>query len=149
MLKLFLGIVLLIAAVLNIYGGIKVTEQYIFGFSLSVLFMSLASYFEDPLKDIQNKKSFSTIFKYIFIFLSTLSFVLVPLAYSTGIMQTLSKSIDSVTFLLIGIAFSFLTLFSSTRTSNQLKKIIELEKQKSSNEKAEEILKRIEIIKNK
>ncbi|MDP4095778.1 hypothetical protein OIN60_03100 [Paenibacillus sp. P96] len=147
MINLFLGVVLLLAAILNIFGVVEITKPYVFGFSLSVLFMSLVSYSEDPINEVQNKQSFSTVLKNIFLFCSILSFVLVPLTYNTKLVQEIINSIDDVTFLLLGIAISFLTLFSSKRTSYQLKKLIEMEKQNASNEKIKEILNRIENIK--
>lgn len=149
MINLFLGIVLLIAAMLNIAGVVEITKPYVFGFSLSVLFMSLVGYCEDPINELQNKRSLSTILKNFFLFCSILSFVLVPLTYNTKLVQKIIDSIDDVTFLLLGIAFSFLTFFSGNRTSHQLKKLIELEKQSASNEKIREIMNKIDNIKRK
>lgn len=111
--------------------------------------MSLVSYCDDPLNEMNNKRSIGTFLKYFFLFCSILSFVLVPLTYNTKLVQKIIDSIDDVTFLLFGIAFSFLTLFSGNRTSNQLKKLLELEKQNASNEKIKEILNRIENIDKK
>jgi len=149
LINLFLGVVLLLGALLNIYGVVEITKPYVFGFSLSVLFMSLVSYCDDPLNEMNNKRSIGTFLKYFFLFCSILSFVLVPLTYNTKLVQKIIDSIDDVTFLLFGIAFSFLTLFSGNRTSNQLKKLLELEKQNASNEKIKEILNRIENIDKK
>ncbi|PKQ89372.1 hypothetical protein CXK86_20185 [Paenibacillus sp. BGI2013] len=149
MIRLFLGISLLIAAALKMFGLIEITEPYVFGFSLSVLFMSLVSYLDDPLKEIKNKKSFSIILKFVFLFLSIMSFVLVPLIYNTPVIQTITTSIDNDTFLLFGIAFSFLTLFSGDRNLGHIKKLFEIEKQKAVNEKVNEIISKVDSIKNK
>ncbi|MGZ0042358.1 hypothetical protein [Paenibacillus ottowii] len=148
LLKLFLGISMLIAAVLKMLGLVEITEPYVFGFSLSVLFMSFVGYLDDPLKELKNKKSFNTILKLLFLFLSILSFSLIPLIYNIPIIQALTASIDNDTFLLFGIAFSFLTLFSGDRNLNQIKKLFEIEKQKAVNEKINEIINKVDSIKN-
>ncbi|MEK4344424.1 hypothetical protein [Paenibacillus sp. FSL P4-0184] len=146
MLRLFLGLSLLAAAILKILGIAKITEPYVFGFSLSVFFMSLVGYIDDPLKEIQNKKSFSLLLKNILLLLSILSFTLVPLIYNIGAIQDLVKIIDNDTFLLFGIAFSFLTLFSGDRNLKQLKKLLESEKQSAVNVKVKEILEKVDSI---
>lgn len=129
---LILGIIFIFGAPLYSIGFISLEDFSIFGFSLGVLFMSISSLLDNPLKKESEHHILRKIARNVFFILSIVLIILSPMLNTNiSFLEKLVNSIDSNVFLLYSIGFSFFILFISELYKKQFETKIENEKNKA------------------